>query len=115
MCLASLRFASREQRLMNGSISEWEQEESTSPVFTLSRPSRATRAALPVSVEPSSDAHLPISEPSLDLRLTPKLGVGTVGPYDLALELASGGMATVYLAVRDMKSFRVPVAVKRIH
>lgn len=96
---------------MNGSILESEGEEPTSPVFALSRPSRTTRAALPVVEAPT---HAP-SEPSIDLRLIPKLGVGTVGPYDLALELASGGMATVYLAVHDMKSFRVPVAVKRIH
>ncbi len=103
-----------------------EREETTSPVFALSRPSRTSRVALPVaelgesgatseSRLATSESRLATSESKLDLRLTPKLGVGTVGPYDLALELAAGGMATVYLAVHDMKSFRVPVAVKRVH
>ena len=40
---------------------------------------------------------------------------GMVGPYHLALEIASGGMATVYLAVHGLEGFQNTVAVKRIH
>jgi serine/threonine-protein kinase len=40
---------------------------------------------------------------------------GMAGPYHLALEIASGGMATVYLAVHGLEGFQNTVAVKRIH
>ncbi len=40
---------------------------------------------------------------------------GMAGPYHLALEIASGGMATVFLAVHGLEGFQNTVAVKRIH
>ena len=45
----------------------------------------------------------------------PVASSGMAGPYHLALEIASGGMATVYLAVHGLEGFQNTVAVKRIH
>lgn len=38
-----------------------------------------------------------------------------LGPYQLSMEIASGGMGTVYLAEHDIGGLLVPIAVKRIH
>jgi eukaryotic-like serine/threonine-protein kinase len=45
----------------------------------------------------------------------PVASSGMAGPYHLALEIASGGMATVFLAVHGLEGFQNTVAVKRIH
>ena len=49
------------------------------------------------------------------LPAVPVASSGMAGPYHLALEIASGGMATVYLAVHGLEGFQNTVAVKRIH
>lgn len=41
--------------------------------------------------------------------------VRSAGPYSVALELASGGMAKVYLGLRDVAGLPVAVAIKQIH
>jgi len=77
-----------------------------------------------VLLEPPSTKPAPRSGPTSDefvkasvaLPLAiPVASSGMAGPYHLALEIASGGMATVYLAVHGLEGFQNTVAVKRIH
>jgi eukaryotic-like serine/threonine-protein kinase len=62
------------------------------------------------SVDSTSDG--PVSEAAL--RISPE--TTRLGPYQIVCELASGGMATVYLALyRSVEGFEKLCAVKRIH
>ncbi len=52
---------------------------------------------------------------SFMIETAPPSRLGKAGPYYLAAELASGGMGTVYLALRSQGGVFSEVAVKRIH
>ena len=110
---------------------EQDAEESTTLVHSGSSGARI-KAAHEVSpsapkvrlVDPSSTNSAPRSGPASDefakasVALpvaVPVASSGMAGPYHLALEIASGGMATVYLAVHGLEGFQNTVAVKRIH
>jgi len=59
---------------------------------------------------------MPAPEPPSGVRQTPETGKGFIGRYQLCFELASGGMAKVYLArVEGIAGFEKLVAIKRIH
>jgi eukaryotic-like serine/threonine-protein kinase len=63
---------------------------------------------------PKSD-EFAVASTALTPAALPIASSGMAGPYHLALEIASGGMATVYLAVHGLEGFQNTVAVKRIH
>ncbi|HKO52961.1 MAG TPA: serine/threonine-protein kinase [Polyangiaceae bacterium] len=110
---------------------EKDAEESTTLVHSGSSGARL-KAALDLAsdakvrlVEPHSNDATPhfgpnsgdeFAQASVALPVAPPVASsGMVGPYHLALEIASGGMATVYLAVHGLEGFQNTVAVKRIH
>jgi eukaryotic-like serine/threonine-protein kinase len=64
--------------------------------------------------KPSREEFAVVSSAMLPAAV-PIASSGMAGPYHLALEIASGGMATVYLAVHGLEGFQNTVAVKRIH
>jgi len=64
----------------------------------------------------SSLAPSPVDPASLDPRVPATHDTTRLGPYQIVCELASGGMATVYLALyRSIEGFEKLCAVKRIH
>lgn len=82
-----------------------------------SEPSAAPRAAPPRTYSEHNSspmsATLKLASPA-GLRAEP--GLARVGPYEIVCELASGGMASVYLAVhRSVEGFQKLCAVKRVH
>jgi len=68
----------------------------------------------PRSSSPKSD-EFALASLAMTPAAVPIASSGMAGPYHLALEIASGGMATVYLAVHGLEGFQNTVAVKRIH
>ena len=83
-----------------------------SEVTAVEIPSLASGSRLKAAFR--SDAPRPAPGPP-----DPKLPIGTserLGPYQLVSELASGGMAKIYLAIRvGSEGFRRVVAIKRLH
>lgn len=66
----------------------------------------------------SAHVHLPASSANHRVAVPESHAPASVrqaGPYQVALELASGGMAKVYLGLHDVAGLPVPVAVKQIH
>lgn len=113
------------------SIDEDEKSESTTLVHGLSAARIKSAASFPPDspkirhLEPVQSKSAPQSSmPRSDefvkasvavMPAVPVASSGMAGPYHLALEIASGGMATVYLAVHGLEGFQNTVAVKRIH
>ncbi|HYP98275.1 MAG TPA: protein kinase [Polyangiaceae bacterium] len=76
------------------------------------------RVVEPAAVVPRSNPtseEFALASTSATPAAVPIASSGMAGPYHLALEIASGGMATVYLAVHGLEGFQNTVAVKRIH
>ena len=71
-------------------------------------------AAVMPRANPTSE-EFALASTSATPAAVPIASSGMAGPYHLALEIASGGMATVYLAVHGLEGFQNTVAVKRIH
>src|SRR6185369_3896441 len=102
------RMANRELREDN------EADESTTAVRENVSGARIKNAATFPPVNPKIE-EFALASSSATPAAVPIASSGMAGPYHLALEIASGGMATVYLAVHGLEGFQNTVAVKRIH
>lgn len=133
LCIRSVQTKGRAVKAMGNRDSRDEQdaEESTTLVHSGSSGARIKAAAelAPSTpkvrlVDPVPSSPAPRSGPASDEFAKASIAMpvaipvassGMAGPYHLALEIASGGMATVYLAVHGLEGFQNTVAVKRIH
>jgi len=76
---------------------------------------RVVEAVPPLRRESPKSEEFALASSTATPAAVPIASSGMAGPYHLALEIASGGMATVYLAVHGLEGFQNTVAVKRIH
>lgn len=96
--------------------SEEDQEHTTKQFSDSGRQMSATLRAACREPTPISESDLRKSSGAMQIPARRMQQNSRLGPYQLVCELASGGMATVYLALyRSIEGFEKLCAVKRIH